>query len=331
MSLGNQHKSATFEVAQFISTALYFILFATAIDHSNPKIIQFENYIQNILTCSANNVNVSVICTSLLYVDRYTKKLQRSHMPRQESAVRAWVSALMLSDAYHNDAAYAIKSWSELTQIPVTECIFMRKRFLETIHYDLHVTVEHHNSWISQLKRMSDHASAVMYYNNMAKSLQAQAESANFHMQYQSLMRSTPAVGYFSNNNPSQMIPAVPYYHNLSPVSIRNPVNYQCNIIDSNQLRSSTPDRFIGLNTIVRSSPTPSIDQYRPTPVISPIENTLVDLTSSFVQTHQPSPLIYLDRSPNFQTISPGTYGPPAPQFRPGMNPSNNWGYRTDL
>ena len=172
-------------VVQFISTTIYFLLFQSTADRNHPSVMAFEVYIQRILNCSTNNVTVPVIFTALFYVDRYAKRLRLNGISRRDSEAQILVASLMLADVYHNDAAYAVCSWSELSSFPTIECIKMRKQFLEIIDYDLYLSFEQYSRWIIELKRISNLVTTVMYYNQNKTLVPINTPP----MSYQSLMR----------------------------------------------------------------------------------------------------------------------------------------------
>jgi hypothetical protein len=163
------------QVSQFISTTVYYLLYSIS-----KQDISFEKYIQQILQCSYNNVTAPVILTSLLYVQRYCQK-QRLIAPGSEYKI--WTVALILADIQMNDAAYALKSWSQVTRISIPELIKLRRMFLETIHYDLNVSDVHYATWIQSLKEISQHVSICLYYKNVQTTTQFNT------MHYQPLMR----------------------------------------------------------------------------------------------------------------------------------------------
>ena len=186
MSFGN-HRQTNMGVVQFISTTIYFLLFQSTADRNHPSVMAFEVYIQRILNCSTNNVTVPVIFTALFYVDRYAKRLRLNGISRRDSEAQILVASLMLADVYHNDAAYAVCSWSELSSFSMQECIKMRKQFLEIIDYDLYISFVQYNRWIVELKRISNLVSTVMFYNENKPALPINTPP----MSYQSLMRTT--------------------------------------------------------------------------------------------------------------------------------------------
>jgi hypothetical protein len=164
------------DVAYFIATSVYFILYSITTQDTSL----FEKYISTVLQCSTNNVTAPVILTSLLYISRYRQKQQ--FIP-QESEYKLWIVALMLADVELNDAAYAVKSWSQVSLLPIQELIHLRRVFLETIQYDLHVTEIQYSNWIQSLQRISHHVSSCLYYKS------PMMYPPHQQMVYQSLMR----------------------------------------------------------------------------------------------------------------------------------------------
>ena len=200
MSIAGQHSRST-EVAKFVSKMVYFLVFNCTADHSHPAVLEFESYIQNVLKCSSNNVNINVLLTSLLYVSRYVKVAAKG---TANNSVNIWTVALMLSDVYHNDCAYTVKSWSQVTMIPLISLIKMRKQFLETIFYDLDVTVQEYKDWTNNLQVMSNYVTVAAQYQKQRAQLQL--EQTYQQMGYQSLMRNRSFNAGYASPLPSMVI-----------------------------------------------------------------------------------------------------------------------------
>jgi hypothetical protein len=182
------------DVAYFIATSVYFILYSVTTQDTGA----FEKYISTVLQCSSNNVTAPVILTSLLFISRYREKQQ--FIP-QESEYKLWIVSLMLADVELNDAAYAVKSWSQVSLLPIQELIHLRRVFLETIQYDLHVTEFQYSNWIQSLQRISHHVSSCIYYKSPIMYQQPTQQ-----MMYQSLMRQN----YMPVVPQPQLIPSIP-------------------------------------------------------------------------------------------------------------------------
>ena len=195
MSISNQNSRSS-EVARFVSKMVYFLVFNCTADHLHPTVLEFESFIANVLKCSSNNVNISVLLTSLLYVSRY---VQAAPQGTANNALNIWTVALILSDVYHNDCAYTVQSWSQVTMIPLPSLIQMRKQFLETISYNLDITLEDYNIWTSKLQVMSNYVSIATQYQQQRAKLQMEQSYHHQQMGYQSLMRNgNISVGYIS-------------------------------------------------------------------------------------------------------------------------------------
>jgi hypothetical protein len=182
--LGHSSQNQIKSVAQFIATTVYYIFYSVTAEQQHPEVLGFRKYIQNILECSTNNVNTSVIFISLLYVSKYVSNAKSLGITYAGTEIKVWSASLMLADVYLNDAAYAVKSWSDVTGIPIKECISIRKTFLQMIKYTLHVTLQEYNTWISKLYAISDHANTVLAYKCRQNYLQRQEK-----ILYQSLMK----------------------------------------------------------------------------------------------------------------------------------------------
>jgi hypothetical protein len=98
-----------------------------------------------------------------LYLRRYREKQQ--FIP-PDSEYKLWIVSLMLADVELNDAAYAVKSWSQVSLIPIPELIHLRLVFLETIQYKLHVTERQYSNWIQSLQSISQHVSTCLFYKS---------------------------------------------------------------------------------------------------------------------------------------------------------------------
>ncbi|KAJ3372559.1 hypothetical protein HDU91_003257 [Kappamyces sp. JEL0680] len=165
-TVGPVSGNPTLQVSQFIATTVYYLVYSYSADQSHPTVQAFQSFISTILACTTNNVTAPVILTSLLYVSRYVQNTKFYGPIQQGSEVKIWVTALMLADAVINDAAYAVKSWSDVTKIPVQECIKMRQVFLEIISYDLHVSEVQYDAWINSLQQISAHVSSILFYKS---------------------------------------------------------------------------------------------------------------------------------------------------------------------
>ncbi|KAJ3323235.1 hypothetical protein HDV06_002002 [Boothiomyces sp. JEL0866] len=219
MSIEN-YTNGTFHVAQFISTTVFYLLYSVT-DSNHQSVKNFQQYIHRILTVTTNNVTSPVILTSLLYLSRFVNKqtvMGLSIPPEQE--FQLWTTSLMLADVYLNDAAYAVKSWSQVTKTPISDCIKMRKMFLETINYDLHVTEQDYGNWITSLQRMSAQMSPLIYYKTQPVTVYPQQV-----MVVQPLMRPVREQMVLSPVPTwnAQAIPSPPVFGTTSPY----PIKYQ--------------------------------------------------------------------------------------------------------
>jgi Cyclin len=151
------------QVSQFISTSVLFLIYGVI----SEKNVGFEKSILEILTSTQNNVNCPVILISLLYISRYCEKIKYYGPIPKSCELKLWITALMLADATMNDAAYATKSWSLVTKIPIQECIRMRRVFLQVVNYDLHVTEVQYGLWINNLEQISAHVSSILAYKSV--------------------------------------------------------------------------------------------------------------------------------------------------------------------
>ncbi|KAI8896771.1 hypothetical protein BC833DRAFT_596290 [Globomyces pollinis-pini] len=216
LKMNANYNSNANNVSQFIATNVYCLVYKTTPNPNHPAMTSFRKYIDTILSQTSNNVTSPVIFVSLLYVSRYMECAKYYNYPKSSiNPVKLWTTALMLADVTLNDAAYAVKSWSQVTEIPVRECIYNRKCFMELIKYDLNVTEVQYAEWIDSLKRIS----------RIVSSLVQQQYPSQYHipsqMVCQPLMRThrqslcispTSAIGNGWIANP-QTIPSPPGYY----------------------------------------------------------------------------------------------------------------------
>jgi hypothetical protein len=115
-------------------------------------------------------------------VERYVTAAKKFGISITGTEIKVWSAALMLADVFLNDAAYAVKSWADVTGIQIRECIIMRKTFLQTINYSLGVTMKEYDDWVARLNVISDHVNSVLAYKARQGYIQQE-------MVYQSLMK----------------------------------------------------------------------------------------------------------------------------------------------
>ena len=73
----------------------------------------------------------------------------------------------MLADCFLNDHAFEMRSWSEVSGIPVLECVKMRREFLNALHFDLYISNAEYNAWIGALNKqitIFNQSSAIYHY-----------------------------------------------------------------------------------------------------------------------------------------------------------------------
>ncbi|KAI8895991.1 hypothetical protein BC833DRAFT_622539 [Globomyces pollinis-pini] len=157
------HPSDTLSISSFIATTVYCLIYSTPQNPRHPAIETFRCYIEKILSQTSNNVTPPVIFTSLLYVQRYLQQIKYNIQIRSIDPTVLWTIALILADVSLNDAAYAVKSWAEVSNIPLNVCIERRKQFMEFIVYDLNVTEIQYGNWISHLKQLCDYNSTKLH------------------------------------------------------------------------------------------------------------------------------------------------------------------------
>ena len=58
-----------------------------------------------------------------------------------------------LADTFLNDNAFNTHSWNQISGVSVSECCRMKKEFLESIGYTLHVTEGEYGNWLILLKQ----------------------------------------------------------------------------------------------------------------------------------------------------------------------------------
>ncbi|KAJ3273328.1 hypothetical protein HDV01_004545 [Terramyces sp. JEL0728] len=281
MSIEN-YTNGTFHVAQFISTTVFYLLYSVT-DSNHQSVKNFQQYIHRILTVTTNNVTSPVILTSLLYLSRFVNKqtvMGLSIPPEQE--FQLWTTSLMLADVYLNDAAYAVKSWSQVTKTPISDCIKMRKMFLETINYDLHVTEQDYGNWITSLQRMSAQMSPLIYYKAQPVTVYPQQV-----MVVQPLMRPVRDQMVLSPVPTwnAQAIPSPPVFGTTSPYPIKyQSIDNTAQRVNWISNRSASPYQSGSYSYPFNKSKSPT-NRYRPTsPPINDLSDSDLQDSDSTVQ-----------------------------------------------
>ncbi|CAG8491777.1 4451_t:CDS:2 [Diversispora eburnea] len=116
----------------------------------------FKKFCRDVI--SATQVSHSVILLSLLYTARM--KMNYPTIKGQNgSEYRTFTCALMLANKFLDDNTYTNKTWSEVTNIPVTEINMMEKEFLSSLDYQLYVSEQQYFEWVlPPLKRSVEEA-----------------------------------------------------------------------------------------------------------------------------------------------------------------------------
>ncbi|CAG8441620.1 5138_t:CDS:2 [Scutellospora calospora] len=108
----------------------------------------FKKFCRDVI--SATQVSRSVILLSLLYIHRM--KINNPAIKGQNgSEYRTFTVALMLANKFLDDNTYTNKTWSEVTNIPVSEINTMEMEFLGSLNYKLYVSEKQYFEWVQSM------------------------------------------------------------------------------------------------------------------------------------------------------------------------------------
>jgi hypothetical protein len=108
----------------------------------------FKKFCKDVI--SATQVSNSVILLSLLYIHRM--KINNPTIKGQNgSEYRTFTVALMLANKFLDDNTYTNKTWSEVTNIPVSEINTMEMEFLSSLDYELYVSEQQYFEWVRKM------------------------------------------------------------------------------------------------------------------------------------------------------------------------------------
>ncbi|CAI2168259.1 13237_t:CDS:2 [Funneliformis geosporum] len=108
----------------------------------------FKKFCKDVI--SATQVSHSVILLSLLYIHRM--KINNPTIKGQSgSEYRTFTVALMLANKFLDDNTYTNKTWSEVTNIPVSEINTMEMEFLSSLDYELYVSEQQYFEWVRKM------------------------------------------------------------------------------------------------------------------------------------------------------------------------------------
>jgi hypothetical protein len=108
----------------------------------------FKKFCKDVI--SATQVSHSVILLSLLYIHRM--KINNPTIKGQNgSEYRTFTVALMLANKFLDDNTYTNKTWSEVTNIPVSEINTMEMEFLSSLDYELYVSERQYFEWVRKM------------------------------------------------------------------------------------------------------------------------------------------------------------------------------------
>ncbi|CAG8472537.1 9302_t:CDS:2 [Funneliformis caledonium] len=108
----------------------------------------FKKFCKDVI--SATQVSHSVILLSLLYIHRM--KINNPTIKGQSgSEYRTFTVALMLANKFLDDNTYTNKTWSEVTNIPVSEINTMEMEFLSSLDYELYVSEQQYFEWLRKM------------------------------------------------------------------------------------------------------------------------------------------------------------------------------------
>ena len=137
-----------------LMTTMVFRIWRGSLPENASLIKDFHSFVIKIISSTAPNVTPSVLLTALYFVRRLRIATRRMGIPSgNRCEFRIWLTALMLADAYLNDNAFTASSWAKVSGFSSYECATMRREFLISIRYDLHVTESQYSRWLFSLEK----------------------------------------------------------------------------------------------------------------------------------------------------------------------------------
>jgi hypothetical protein len=149
-------------VAQSVCHVLHYLIYQQPpVDHG--WLLDTEKYIHHLLEYSVENVNIHVVVSALIYLSRYCD-YNRPSIQAQDfySEPSIFLIALTIADTYNNDIPFTMESWAALAGLPLKECLRCRDHFLQTIEYDLKISMPCYSYWICEFEKLY---SNIMYQN----------------------------------------------------------------------------------------------------------------------------------------------------------------------
>jgi hypothetical protein len=143
----------------------------------------FTIFVQNVL--SQTNSSSSIILLSLFYMRKLSTRVSLKGEPGSEK--RIWLTALILSDAFLNDNAFAMNSWSKVSDLQASEIVAMRREFLTGLRFDL---VPPHDDYLYWLVSVEQHGAASYAYFMPLLTAQSPVLTSTYPL--------TPPLSYYS-------------------------------------------------------------------------------------------------------------------------------------
>lgn len=132
----------------FLSSSI--ILLWTGSPPSHSQYSKFASQITQILSRTRASLSPTLIFTAFFLLSKVSSKsycLQK----KPSSEFNIFITSLIIADIYLNDNPYRLKSWSELSEISIRNLVIMKKEFLEYLDYDINVTTDEYQQWVTRL------------------------------------------------------------------------------------------------------------------------------------------------------------------------------------
>lgn len=107
--------------------------------------VAFMNFVQGVL--SQTNSPSSTLLLSLFYMKKLSAWV--SLVGSKGSEYRIWLTSLILADAFLNDNAFKMDSWSKVSSLNPAECVAMRREFLTGLRFELRPTEQEYIHWLN--------------------------------------------------------------------------------------------------------------------------------------------------------------------------------------
>ncbi|KAJ3204558.1 hypothetical protein HK099_001091, partial [Clydaea vesicula] len=108
--------------------------------------LKIKTFYLTILKSFPTRISVHATLIALLYIKRLTDSMQIKLHP--DSVLSVIVVAFILADINVNDSEIPTHIWSQVSGLSKVEIVLMKREFLNSIGYQLHVSAEQYAYWI---------------------------------------------------------------------------------------------------------------------------------------------------------------------------------------